>query len=1123
MWPESAARLLENSNRPIASRSIPATGDIGDAGLALALYTHVSTANTYFASWRLTFDWTIENGSSQPIDYRIYIVITNGSAYQIGSTAFTANASSQTTEAGENANISGGPSGNVTAILRILDDATSDTLYETEPFALVLPQIYVTTDAPFHNDYIYAYDGFEEARFAIWFADQVPTTSPSITYDLTLFWRQRGSSTSWAIEKNFLGYGSIMTTTNNNTLTVHARGAKIGVIGGNIEFEAYAQLIMIGTAPVQNMVVARFPSSGLVYASALPPAEDEIIMDTTVPTELAVQTNPDTTTANGYDGLLTEVDVDSLELTYYVDTTAGQPILSQTIVVGPTWDFPTHTFNTLSAGIYIVSQELKKVFDDGSKETIVQKIASAYRPVVTAAGTGYGTFFNLADHFNTTPPTIVENATYTSSINSGFDDTNNELEFIDTTNNQGPGPWGTVAVDIRPDPNPETWINWVPTWKDNFDMVMDFQFVHQGFPIIGNNNEIALDVQTTPDDYSQPYHLGCGLYYTGNYPEIRIKPTMMWYDRKNVNGNGAIPYQLFGNNPTTTYTNNTLLGTGDKVIGTNATRYKLVWKYRAIVLNPATGTYVGTLRQYINGYYQGEWLSSAPAEAYQDIYHDRTTNGLRVSTKSFGSKVYEYSIKRTAPHESQDRITVEPTCSATILSNNSFRVDVTSLTVNIPSTQYNVYLRHNNTIHSAPAGPYTAADINTNGVTFTITATMDGTPTVYEVLFRPSTWDSTAGVENYLGEFKKSEVLVPSFTSATASIANQTNVSFDIQLATLVADSGFTYSIDLAIRRSGITRKTVTGISFNNTSHTIPYTLYSPDRIDQDVDWWSGVTTDHFFGVNMTIKFGSYEYVTYTNAALTATIKPALIWRFKGSNGSLVDRDGHGFTWAAESGTSLSWDSTKLTANGTTPELRILNTNSNLSNKLSSLNLLRNVRWSIKMAAQTGTGNDVFNCGGWDPNATAPWRDRYFNLSMYGDVCTIHARRTTGTVTSTGSSIASNSYNFLVNRADNNWGSNFSKIDFEDMREYTIDLRGKSNTSTNSLDDSWIFIDGVQKEGPTPTINHVFDEDNSGAGFVGSTTGFGSSQADNYLYLKWHLSAGTIEHIYAVPVDSWEL
>ena len=965
MWPGSAAaRLLKNSNRPISSRTIPMTGDIGGGGMSLTVYTHNSTENTADSAWDLDFDWTVDNASSDSIDYRIYFVVTGGSAYQIGPSVFTADADGETDEAGETVSVTtGGPNGNVTAFLRIVDDATSNTIQETDTFALVLPAINIT---PYFAQYAYAMDAFEQARFVVWFNDQVPATSPSLSYKLTMYWREVGA-TSWNIETNFTGAGQDITTTNDNVQVTHTREAHVAVVGGGVTVEAFFTLILQGTAPVQNYTVAgRFPvEASPITASALAPLDDETVADVTVPTELEVQVNPSAGTANGYEGLLTEIDMNQLELTFYVDTPANVPVTSQTLIIdGPNWnsDPRSHTFTGLAAATYKISRQLIKRYTDASTDTIQAKIASNHQPTVIASGGGYGTFFDLADYFNTTPATIVENATYTHA-NVGFDDTNNELEFIDTTSGAGPT-WGTAAVDIRPDPNPETWINWIPTWKDDFDMVMDFQVTDSNFPAVGSNDEKMLDIQVTPNDYSQPYHLGCGLYYTGTGNEVKIKPTMMWYDRTDAKGGGVTAYPFFGV-ISTTYTSNTILGTGDTIFGASATRYTLTWKYRAVDIGG--GSYVGTLRHYINGYFQDEWVSSEPAEAYDEIYHHRTTDGLRAFSKYYGAKVYEYSLKRTAPHETQDRITAVPSHTATAISSTAFKVEVTSLTVTISSTQYNVYVRHGGTIYPASTGPHTAAYITSNGVTVdNIPATMDGaTATVYEILVRPSTWDSGAGVENYLGEYKKSEVILPSFTSATASIGNQTNLTFDIQLATFVASSNITYTVDLDIKRSGVSKKTVTGISFNNTSPTLPYTLYSPDRVDADVDWWSGVTTDHTFTVDMTIKFGSHTLATYTTAATTATIKPALIWRFKDNSTSLDDRDGHGLTWTVQTGT-VSYDSTKLSTTSNAVKLRLYNTSNAVSNVLHSKGLTMDIRFHAKgKYVTTATSNAVWSFNNW--------------------------------------------------------------------------------------------------------------------------------------------------------------
>lgn len=767
MWPESsAARLLENSNRPIASRSIPITGDIG-GGISLtpnksgSLYTHNSTINTADSAWELDFDWTVDNKSDKNIDYRIYFVVTGGSAYQIGPSVFTADADSETDEAGETVSVTtGGPNGNVTAFIRLVDDATSETIQETDTFALVLPAINITL---FHAQYTYAMDAFEEARFAVWFNDQVPTTSPSLSYQLTMYWREVGAG-SWNIETNFEGAGQDITTTNDNVQVTHARGTRIAVVGGGATVEAFFELVLQGTSPVQNYTVAgRFPvEASPVTATALTLLDDETIIDSTVPTQLEVEANPDAQTANGYDGFLTEVDMHQLELSFYVDTIGDVPVASQTLIMdGPFWnsDPRSYTFQGLAAGTYKVSHQLVKRYTDNSTDTVQSKIASNYQPTVIASGGGYGTFFDLADHLDTTPATIVENATYTHA-NCGFDDTNNELEFIDTTAGTGPT-WGTAAVDIIPDPNPETWINWVPTWKDDFDMVMDFQFTYHSFPAFGSNDEKTLDIQTTPNDYSQPYHIGCGLYYTGNSNEVKIKPTFMWYDRTNAKGLGVMAHPMFGL-ISTTYTSNTILGTGDTIFGASATRYTLTWKYRAVDIG--SGLYTGTLRHYINGYFQGEWASGEPAVAYDEIYHHRTTNGLRVFSKYFGAKIYEYSLKRTAPHESQDRITAGPTNVTPMATGAStFQVEISGITVNIPATTYNVYVRYNGTVYAATGSAKTAADINSGKVyvdNIPHVGNLDGaTATEYEVLFRPSSWDSTAGVENYLGEYLQSDVI----------------------------------------------------------------------------------------------------------------------------------------------------------------------------------------------------------------------------------------------------------------------------------------------------------------------------------------------------------------------------
>jgi hypothetical protein len=136
-WPENGARLLENSNRPLVSRTIQ-TVSIG-GGFSL-FYSLKNFEKIDTLSWELEFDWTVRNRTSNSVSYRAYLVLVGYSSsifHQIGSAPFSVNAGSSTNQIGEIVTVpKGGPYGTVPASFRAVDDTTSDILYESPPFYL---------------------------------------------------------------------------------------------------------------------------------------------------------------------------------------------------------------------------------------------------------------------------------------------------------------------------------------------------------------------------------------------------------------------------------------------------------------------------------------------------------------------------------------------------------------------------------------------------------------------------------------------------------------------------------------------------------------------------------------------------------------------------------------------------------------------------------------------------------------------------------------------------------------------------------------------------------------------------------------------------------------------------
>lgn len=1078
MMPESAARLLENSNRPISSRTVQ-TEDILSGEIEMTDYTHQTTFNSADDQWQLEFDWTVSNTYTQNKDYRIYLVITDGAAFQLGgATTFTATADSETDEVGEVVDVvaGGGPTGNVTALLRIVDDGTSETLYETGTFAFEIPEISITMALGLFypvssTRYTYAAPTFEAVRFSTYFYDTVPTTHSNRSYTITLYWREVGQPTWNTVTSFDYGDTSSITTTANGVQHIHTRHYTAADPGGGANIEGYYQLVMVGTPPVQNYTVTgRFVT---VSALTLPPLEDEVLATTTVPETIETQVNPDAQTASGYGNLLTEPDVDSLDITYYVETPAGAPIASAVIpVTGVFWNSNPrhHSFTSISSGSYKVGYKIEKVYDDTSREDVQPKTLSNATHTVLGPGVVYGSFFILSDHFNTTPDTIVENATYTHA-NCGFDDTNNELEFIDTSGGAGPT-WGTAAVDIRPDPNPETWVHWLPTWRDDFDMVMDFQFTGSGFPSTGSDGEKALDIQTTPNDYSDVYHLGCAAQYTGTALELKIKPHMMWYDRTDAKGGGTVAYPMFSISPTT-YTSNTILGTGDNIFGASSTRYVLTWKYRAVDIGG--GSYAGTLRHYINGYFQGQWTSSEPAEAYDEVYHHRGTDGLRIFSKYYGAKVYEYSIKGAAPHESQDKATAVPTYSLSAPTTTAFDVIFNSITVNVPATTYNLYVRYNGTVFGpAAGGPYTAAQVASSNPSVTVNSgvSLDGvTATDFELLLRPSTWDSTAGLENYLGEFKITTVITPpepafNFTTLTGSIVKQSSVAFDVVLDSFTGLTTFdptynqNYTITLDVKHLGSSLHQE-ATQWNTDTESLSKKLYTADRLDADASWWRSWTSSRTFTVDYIVSYvfntggwnHSFSVGTVTGVATTASIPPALIWRFKDNNSSLADIDGHGITWAVQAGTE-SYNSTNMTTVTDLFDMRLVNTGSAVSSAITSLGLKQDFRLAVKGAFATDADAAVWAFSNVSPEQGSL---TYISHSFYHPNTTAQA-------------FQDPSPNFLYNF---NY-TGFVKTDFNTLHEYIHEYVSEVENDGNTTNIRRVYKDGLQYDkGATITSGEI--------------------------------------------------
>lgn len=288
----------------------------------------------------------------------------------------------------------------------------------------------------------------------------------------------------------------------------------------------------------------------------------------------------------------------------------------------------------------------------------------------------------------------------------------------------------------------------------------------------------------------------------------------------------------------------------------------------------------------------------------------------------------------------------------------------------------------------------------------------------------------------------------PAYTSSTYSIGNQTNLKFDIQIATFSAQTGYTYLIDLDIKRSGVSKKTLTNIHFNNTSPTFPYVLYSADRVDQDVDWWSGVTTDHTFTVDVTVKahpqyVGAYTYATNSTAATTATIKPALIWRFKDNNTSLADRDGHGLNWTVNAG-GVSWDSNKLYTTTNAVKLRLPNTLNAVSNVLHTLGLTMDIRLHAKgKYVTTAASPSVWSFNNYTTQQTSL---SFMSHQFYYPNTTMQAYRDNSLGTP-----------FMLNRNVSTWG----KSDFETLHNWTAQIQKEVEPDGNTTHEYVMSRDGT--------------------------------------------------------------
>lgn len=407
----------------------------------------------------------------------------------------------------------------------------------------------------------------------------------------------------------------------------------------------------------------------------------------------------------------------------------------------------------------------------------------------------------------------------------------------------------------------------------------------------------------------------------------------------------------------------------------------------------------------------------------------------------------------------------------------------------------------------------------------------------------------------------------PAYTSSSVSILNETSVSFDVELTSLVADPTTTFDIEFEVVRpsnpNNLPEKTAAIVQV--PGNTTNYTIYQADRLLQDTDWWRGDPNAHTFNVIVRVKYGNFVYNTHT--VPTQVFPPALIWRFKGNSSCLSDIDGHGLTWVINNpNTAITYNANDivLSGPGVNHDIRLYNTNNSIDDKCMDIGLFRNATFGVRMQAVVTSSAAVFNLRGKDPSTvnSGPWKTRLYSLLMYTNQLSAAGHRTSGIFQNSNSSVtppivggqtviqeasATHGYNF----AYNNVTSNYPQSEFAIMRTYETGITGhlrapgtSTRFATSNFTDQF-FVKDSGGGGRTPlnvvgnTTSHVYDNDNEGVGFVGGThlidpagvtrssasfgtvTGYNGvtsgSQDANYLEAVFYNSGGKLEGIYLYP------
>ena len=409
---------------------------------------------------------------------------------------------------------------------------------------------------------------------------------------------------------------------------------------------------------------------------------------------------------------------------------------------------------------------------------------------------------------------------------------------------------------------------------------------------------------------------------------------------------------------------------------------------------------------------------------------------------------------------------------------------------------------------------------------------------------------------------------LPSYTSSSVSLLNQTNVSFDIELTTLVADPAVTYDIEFEVVRpnnnpNSLPEKAaaIVQVAGNTSNHTI----YQADRLLQDTDWWRGDPNSHTFDVVVRVKYGTHVFNTHT--VQTQSFPQALIWRFKGNSSCLSDIDGHGLTWVVNNtNTTITYNANdiELTGAGSNHDLRLYNTGNGIDDACMNIGLFRNATFGVRAHPVVTSASSIFQIMGKDPAPNTSgypgnWSSRLYNIQLYGNNYTAGGFRTSGLFQSSGGSNPSYqagdviqhgwSYGFLYNKAQT-----YTSSDFNFMRTYETGVTGNvrapgitnrfaSSNSTDSYFQKHSGGGGGTLNTPlnftAGVISHIYNNDNEGVGMCGgthlvdpngvtrshssfgTTTGYNGvtsgTQDANYIECVFYNSGGKLEGIYLYP------